>query len=256
MIDNILLTIANLLQPYPCLLISLLNLVVCDFCVFFAKRTFGLPGLFGCIVIFGILCNVQVLYATSYEIVSMPTFLGGVTMSSSFLACDLINKYYGPQVASKSVLICFFMQIIFISIIILTIGHKPLDLTIYKGVISEDALENNIKSIKNIFIPMPRLLIASYIAYISSQMSEIWMFKIIEKKGSYIAHNVVLFLSSVIIDTLFFTCIALVWLTDDPLSFKNFWRIFYVSCVVRVFCNIINSFLLRVECAKRFQKIL
>jgi uncharacterized integral membrane protein (TIGR00697 family) len=188
--------------------------------------------------LFSILGNIQVLYATTYEILNMKALLGTVTLSASFMASDLINKHYGPDNAKTAVFIGFVIQILFFMSILLTIGHKPLP----------EFMENTM-AMERIFLPIPRLLIASYIAYIASQLSEIWLYRTIDRiqiiKSHYIKHNVSLFLSSVVIDTAVFTTIGLVLLAEKPLSCSDSQQVFFSACIVRIFCNFINSLIVK-----------
>ena len=98
--------------------------------------------------------NIQVLYATSYEIINMPVLLGTVVFCSSFLACDIINVEYGQDKAKKAVYLTIFMDIFFLLSIILTLGHKPLHNNLFPGFgISETTLQHNMSAIQQIFIP-------------------------------------------------------------------------------------------------------
>ncbi len=252
MIDDLFAVIVDCLRLFPSLLISLVSIIVCDVGVVLAKRLGGIAGLCGCMVVFNVLGNIQVLYATSYEIINMPVLLGSVTLSASFLACDFINEYYGKKAATQSVFLSFFLQIVFFINIILTIGHKPLDLSVFKNFsMQEDVLVGNIKAIETVFFPIPRLLIASYLAYLVSQLSEVWLYRSFKLvtfiKSAYVKHNISLFISSVVVDTLLFTGIALVLLAADPLSWHDFQDICFSSSMIRIICNIVNSFILKAE---------
>jgi uncharacterized integral membrane protein (TIGR00697 family) len=168
----------------------------------------------------------------------MHALLGTVVLSASFMISDFINKYYGSDRAKTAIFVGFIMQILFFINILLTIGHKPLDIFI-----------ENTKAIEKIFLPIPRLLIASYIAYLASQLSEVWLYRAIERvqiiKNHYIKHNIALFLSSVVIDNLTFTVVGLVLLTKTPLPYEIFCDVFFSACIVRIFCNFINSLVVK-----------
>jgi uncharacterized integral membrane protein (TIGR00697 family) len=238
-IDSIFFEAVNILRGLPSISITLMSALFCSASVILIKKYFGYIGLCCCMGLFSIIGNIQVLYATTYEILNMKALLGTVTLSASFMVSDIVNKHYGSDKAKTSVFIGFVMQILFFNNILLTIGHKPLFSFVEIS-----------KSMEKIFLPIPRLLIASYIAYLASQLSEIWFYKSIDRiqiiKNHYVKHNLILFLSSVVIDTAVFTTIGLVILTETPLSYVDFQHVFFSACIVRIFCNFINSLTVKV----------
>lgn len=256
MLDNLFFEFSQWLHLFPSILISFISILICAFAVVFSKRYFGYAGLCCYMLLSTIIGNIQVLYATHYEIINMPVLLGTVALSSSFLCCDFINEYYGSDNAKKAIYLSFIIQIFFLLNIILTLGHKPLE---YAGTndfsTSKETLETNMKSIAQIFLPIPRLFIASYIAYLVSQLSEVWAYNSINKlsfiKSAYLKNNISLFFSSVILDTMLFTVIALVLLADEPLSNSDFWKICFSACSIRICCNFINSMFLKFEIKKQ-----
>jgi uncharacterized integral membrane protein (TIGR00697 family) len=207
------------------------------------------------LVIAAVLGNIQVLYATSYEIINMPVLLGTVTLSSSFFACDMINEFYGATKARQAIILSFVMQVFFVISILLTLGHVPLDYHTFQNFsIPEDTMNKNTTSIEQIFLQAPRLLIASFSAYLLSMLGETWLYRLINIKSDLVRNNISLFISSVIIDTSTFTFIGLVLLSDSPLSCSDFINIFSTACTIRIFCNIVNSVFLKNEKRTRSKK--
>ena len=190
--------------------------------------------------------NIQVLYATTYEILNMEVLLGTVIFCSTFLACDIINSKYGEQKARNAVYLTIIMDIFFLACIILTLGHKPIDHTQFSNFgISKSTIQANISAMQQIFLPIPRILIASYVAYLTSQLSEIFLFNLSKRisviRSQYVKHNVSLFISSVCVDTAVFTLIGMCILAPEPLNTTDFWQICTTAVVIRTLCNLANS---------------
>ncbi|MDR1488190.1 MAG: queuosine precursor transporter [Holosporales bacterium] len=247
MLDHLLYNVVDFLRLYPSIGITVFSSIISGFFVIQINRSFGYVGL-GCyMALMPILGNIQVLYATRYEIIDLPVFLGTISLSSSFLANDFINEFYGKDIAKKTVYLTFFIQIIFLVNIILTMGHKPLISENFS--IPQDIISKNINGIFQTFLPAPRLLIASYAAYLSSQLFEIWLYRAIKYvkfiKNTLILHNISLFFSSVIIDTIVFTSVSFCFLSESPLSYQDLCYICSSAIVIRIFCNFINSLFLK-----------
>ncbi len=245
-LDTFFFDFAEAMRQWSSLLISFMSIMVCDISVILSRKYFERVGLCCCMIVFSILGNIQVLYATSYEIINFPVLLGTVTLSGSFLACDLINEHYGKDKAKKSIYLSFFFQLLFFVNIIMTIGHKPIDLSAFPDFsMTQQEVTGNISAIEHVFLPIPRLLIASYVAYLTSQLCEVWAYRATKKmhfiKSDCLKHNLALFFSSVVIDTFLFTSIALILLAREPLSISSFWNICISSWIIRIVCNFINS---------------
>ena len=256
MIDNLFLDVSTYLRVLPSVFVSFLNFVLCLATIFILRKFFSYAGLCCYMILSTIIANIQILYATSYEILNMEVLLGTVVFCSSFLACDIINKEFGAEKARKAVYLTFVTDVFFLLNIMLTIGHKPLDYVIYPDFsIAKGTMDQNISAINQIFLPIPRLLIASYITYFVSQLSEIWFFNSIKKikiiKSEYIKHNAALFLSSILLDTLLFTGLGMWLMADEPLSLKDFWSICFSAIIIRVLCNLGNTMYMKMQYRKK-----
>jgi uncharacterized integral membrane protein (TIGR00697 family) len=242
--DDVFLTITNSLRSCPNLLTTFIAIVFCYAFVFFLKKRFGYIGLSSFIITANILGNIQVLYGTTYELVNLTTLLGTVTFSVSFLSSDLINENYGPHKAKQTILLGFWIQLLFLVNMLLTIGHTP----------NKDFIINA-EAMEKIFLPIPRFLIASYTAYLASQLSEIFLYNFSKQikigKNSCLKHNLSLFLSSVLIDTFVFTFIAMILLTNSPLSWSVFFDICFSSVMLRIICNFFTSIVLKIDIEKK-----
>ena len=251
MVDNLFHDFCVLLRGFPSVIVSVVTFLFCGIFILFAKRFFGFAGLCVYISLSTILANIQILYATSYEIIDMPVLLGTVTFSSVFLASDVINEKYGPEKARQATILSFFVQVCFFVNIMFTIGHKPLDYSVFKDFsISKEVMDQNMQAINQIFIPVPRLLIASYIAYLASQFTEIWAFNAVKKikiiNSKYIKHNLALTLSSIFVDNLIFTPVGLVFLSDNPLSMSDCIDICLSAVFIKLICNFGNTYIMQI----------
>lgn len=234
----------------PSLLVSFFTLAFCILSIILLSRRYQCLGLSSFLVICPIMANIQILYATTYEIVNLNVLLGTVVFGASFLANDLINQNYGSAAAKKAVMLSFIVQVIFMICMIFTLGHKPLDYSVNSDFsISKETMDSNIASLQNVFVPQVRFFIGSCIAFLISQLSEINLFNMMKKasflKYDYIRQNISLFISSILIDTLVFTAIALVLLTNEPLSFKDFLEICSSTILIRATCNLLNTAVLK-----------
>ena len=252
MVDNVFLEISAYLQGLPSIFVSLINFLVCIPVIFILLKYFGYAGLCSYMVLCAIIGNIQVLYATSYEVLNIETFLGTTIFCSSFFACDLINLKFGSHEAKKAVILTVITDLFFLLNIILTLGHKPLDYNLFSDFgIPRETIVKNIESIKQIFVPVPRLLLASYATYFISQTCEIAIFnkvkRIKSKRLNYILHNVSLFVSSIVVDTIIFTYFAFCFLSENSIALRDFWNICSASILIRFICNAVNSSIIKVK---------
>lgn len=250
MVDNLFFDITIYLRYLPSILISVFNFCVCIIAIKILADKFEYAGLCCYMVLSSIIANIQILYATSYEFLNAEVLLGTVIFCSSFLACDIINSRYGAEKARQAIYLTLVTDLFFLANIIFTIGHKPIDYSQYPEFsISKETIEKNMEAINTIFLPVPRLLISSYITYFISQISEIWLFNAIKKlkflKFEYIKHNISLFISSIFIDTLIFTSLGLCLMATEPLSLHDFWKICYSTLIIRAVCNLGNTFFMK-----------
>lgn len=246
MLDNLFLNFITYLQFLPNIFVSLINFIVCIIAVLVIHKKFGYSGLCAYIVLSSVIANIQVLYASSYELINMEVLLGTIIFCSSFLACDIINLEYGENKAKYALYLTMFTDVFFLINIILTLSHKPIDYTQYPEFsISKETMNNNIFAIKQIFLPVPRLLIASYVSYFCSQLIEIKLLSFIRKTNTILKHNLILFISNVFLDTLIFTFLGMCVLSNEPLNLHDFFKISASAILIRIICNFFNSFCIK-----------
>lgn len=126
------------------------------------KRAFGAEGLIAWVVIAAIIANVQVIKLV--ELFGLTTTLGNIVYAGSFLATDVIGEVWGPRRARRTVLLglCAIMSATVLMNLALQFEPSPVDE-------SQGALAL-------IFGLLPRIAVASAIAYAVSQLHDVWAF--------------------------------------------------------------------------------
>lgn len=172
-------------------------------------RLFGDIGLYIYSATATILANIQVLKLGTISFFPEPIALGTITFSTVFLTSDIITEHYGKEAAYKSVWINFFIQIITTVIMLFIIGTKPIEGDVFHHALTV------------LFLPSPRLIMASLIAFVASQLLEITLFQAISNisngKMLWLRTNASVMISS-LIDNIIFSSLAWVILAPNPVS--------------------------------------
>jgi hypothetical protein len=187
--------------------------------VIFAYRLFGKTGLYIWTAVGVILANIQVM--KTIQVFGMVTALGNVIYSSLFLVTDIINENYSKKDAQKAVWIGFFVLIATTILMQLTIQFIPHE---------SDFLSEHISVI---FSFLPRIAIASLIAYIISQSHDVWFFsklKIKHKTRNLWLRNNLSTITSQLLDNLIFTLIAFI----GVFSWDIIGQIFLTSMIIKI----------------------
>ena len=158
-------------------------------------KLFKKTGLFIWIGISAILGNIQVL--KTIELFGHISTLGNIIYATSFLATDILSENYGKKEATKGILVGFLTLItttLMMYMCLLFIPH------------ASDFANN---ALKTIFSVMPRITMASLIAYTVSQIHDTNAYEFWKKKTGkiFIANNLSTIISQMI-DTILFTTIA------------------------------------------------
>ena len=166
--------------------------------ILFAYRFFGKLGLYIWIPIATILANIQVLKMV--DLLSIGVTLGNITYASSFLVTDILSENYGEKSARKAVFIGFFSLAATIIIMQIALMFKPNEFDFIQ------------ESLKNIFAVLPRIALASLIAYGISQFHDVWAYELWRKlfpgmKFLWLRNNASTLVSQ-LLDSVIFTSIA------------------------------------------------
>ena len=224
--DLLILPIANYLQSLSGEMLSIISFAIGVAVMLLMFRLFGLVGLYVYSSTATITANIQVLKLMTFASMSEPVALGTATFSTIFLCNDIITEHYGAAAAKKNIWLSFTTQILITITMVIAIGFKT-----YGNDQAHDA-------ISTLFLPAPRLLIASLVAFVVSQLFNINIFQAISKfykeKMLWLRSNVALIVSE-LIDNIIFSTLAWVILAPTP-----------VSTTTLIYTYILGTYILRV----------
>jgi uncharacterized integral membrane protein (TIGR00697 family) len=168
------------------------------FSIILAYRLFGKTGLYIWIPIATILANIQVLKMV--DLLTIGVTLGNITYASSFLVTDILSENYGAKSARKAVFIGFFSLAATVIIMNIALAFKPNEFDFIH------------ESLNNIFAILPRIALASLVAYGVSQLHDVWAYNFWRKffpgdKFIWVRNNFSTMVSQ-LIDSVLFTFIA------------------------------------------------
>jgi hypothetical protein len=125
-------------------------------------RLFGRPGLYGLIVMNIIICNLQVM--KMIDLFGLTTTLGNVLYASVFFATDVMSEMYGPREARRGVLLGFVMLVLATLYMQIALRFAPAPADFIQP------------ALKEVFALFPRVALASMLAYLVSQLHDVWAF--------------------------------------------------------------------------------
>ncbi|MGB4192259.1 MAG: queuosine precursor transporter [Rickettsiales bacterium] len=190
-------------------ILSLISFTIGVIVMLVMLRFFGVSGLYVYSAAATIMANIQVLKLMNSSLLSEPVALGTATFSTIFLANDIITEHYGVEAAKKNIWLSFATQILVAATMITVIGFKP---------IANDTAHDAISAL---FLPAPRILIASLAAFVISQLFNIsifqWLSKLCKEKMLWLRSNIAL-MSSELLDNIIFSTLAWVILSPNPVG--------------------------------------
>lgn len=164
-----------------------------------AYRLFGKTGLYVWTAVAVILANIQVM--KTIGMFGLMTALGNIIYSSTFLTTDIISENYSKKEARKAVWIGFFVLISVTVVMQITLFFEPH---------SSDTMS---PALAQVFGILPRIAIASIVAYLISQNVDVVFYNFLKKKTKHIwIRNNLSTMVSQFIDNVIFTWIAFVGL--------------------------------------------
>ena len=181
-------------------LLWLLMLLINFSAIMLSYRIWGKLGLFIWVPISVIIANIQV--TKTINLFGLEATLGNIVYATSFLVTDILSENYTKKEAAKAVSIGFFSLLTMTIVMNVAIWFIPAD---------SDFIQS---SMKELFSLMPRIALASLVAYGFSQFHDIWAYDFWKKRrpdAKYIwLRNNASTMVSQIIDTLLFTSIAFI----------------------------------------------
>ena len=161
-------------------------------------RLFGLAGLYAFAALALVIADIQVLKRV--EILGLAATLGNVVFSTTFLITDIVSEIYGKAKAKIAVGIGFFSMLVFLVLSQLTLAFIPS---------AGDWAHPHLVALLSL---IPRITIASLVAYLISNTHDVWAYQVWRKKFPSIRHiwirNNASTILSQLLDTAVFSLIA------------------------------------------------
>lgn len=212
-------------------LLTIMTFGLCAIAILGLLRFYGLLGLYVYNAMALVVANIQVLRLTTFEHFSEPVALGTVLFSTTFFVNDLISEHYGPKMAIKCVTIGFWIQLLMVFWMVLTLGHPVIS-----------SADNTQSALMQLFTPSLRIFVASIIAYWCSQWLDVFIFArlrtITKGKFLWLRQNVSMFVAG-FVDTLIFSALAWRWFSETPYAWGELFITFVISAqIIRFFINL------------------
>jgi uncharacterized integral membrane protein (TIGR00697 family) len=216
-------------------LLWILLLIITFLGILLAYRMFGKIGLFAWVGVAIILANIQVM--KTVQIFGLVTAMGNIIYGTIFFATDVLNENYGKKEAQKAVWIGFFVLIFATIVMQISLNFVP------------DESDLLSPALQEIFGFLPRIAVASLIAYLISQFHDVWAFNFWKKKtkGKYLwLRNNASTMVSQLIDNVVFTGIAFVGLFglfgwEQVFEWSIIFQIFIVSYVMKFIVAVLDT---------------
>lgn len=195
-------------------------------------RFFGKAGLLAFNVLATILANIEVLMLVNAFGIEMT--LGNVLFASTFLITDIMSENHSRKDANKAVIISTIASVMFIFISQMWLLYTP------------SAADWASPSIRTIFSSTPRIVCASLVVYLISQLVDVWLyhkwwdlcrryFKD-ERKGLWIRNNGSTLISQ-LINTALYTFLAFY----GTYSAQTLLSIFVSSYIIYFFTSTLDT---------------
>lgn len=188
-----------------------------------AFKLFKKQGMFAWIAMASILANIQVI--KTIEIFGFVTTLGNIIYGSSFLATDILSECYSEKEARQGVFIGIFTILVTTVIMQVCLQFQP-----HPTDIANEALDT-------IFSILPRITIASIIAYFFSQTFDVWLYNYLKTKFPkylWLRNNGSTMVSQ-LIDNMLFTLIAFYGVFTNEVVIQIFVTTYLMKWLVALF---------------------
>lgn len=159
-------------------------------------RFFGRTGLYIWIAIAAIVANIQV--SKTITLFGLTATLGNIVYAGSFLATDILSERYGPAAAKRGVGVGFFAIAAVTALMQLALLFQPA---------ASDTMHS---SLSLVFGVLPRIAIASLLAYVVAQRHDVWAYQFWRERfpGPLWLRNNLSTVVSQLIDSVLFTLVA------------------------------------------------
>ena len=194
-------------------------------------KVFGKTGLFAWIALGTVLANIQVTKSIDFQLgnIVIAATLGNIMYGTLFLVTDALGEKYGLRQARKAVFIGFFSLVATVIVMTMSLWFTP----------NADDFAHD--SLVTIFSIVPRIALGSLVAYLISQMFDVYLFQSIKKrwpedKYLYI-RNIGSTTVSQFLDTIIFVPIAFLGL----FPFEVVVEIFITTYVIKLIVAILDT---------------
>lgn len=230
------------LHKLPPELIWVALLIFCFSTILILHRIFGAVGLYMYMSIAIIGGNLHVLKITQFSVFPDPVALGTILFSTTFLCTDILNEYHSREKARKAVWLGFSALVLFNVFLFAALSFRPL--LPDEGDIGARAAQMH-DHMTAVFLPAPAILLASIIAYLVSQLNDIWVFSRLRQatqgRWLWLRNNVSTWISA-LVDSILFSVLAFVVLAPDPVP----WNVLIFTYILgtyglRVFVAVLDS---------------
>lgn len=179
------------------LILSIIYLILTFTLTVLCYKYFGKTGLFIWICILIVMANIQTIKISDFFGFSLS--LGNIVYAGIFLSTDILNQKYGKKSAETSVKLSFIVMIIFTILMYIFLYFIP------------NAYDTSQSSLETIFNIMPRIAIASLLAYFISQFIDIHIFDKLKQKYNkiWLSNNASTIIGQTI-DTIIFVSAAFI----------------------------------------------
>lgn len=206
-------------------------------------RFFGRNGLLAFNVLATLLANIEVLILVRAFGIEMT--LGNVLFASTFLITDILSENHSRKDAQRAVILSTLCSVVFIALSQMWLLYTPSENDIVSG------------SFHKIFASTPRIVCASLIVYLISQLTDVWLYHKWwdwcrkkfgdEKKGLWIRNNGSTMISQ-LINTLLYTFFAFYGTYDISTLLSIFISSYLIYVVTSLldtpfvyWCRVINE---------------
>lgn len=223
--------LVNYINNLPIEISWLVFLLFCFISILIFLKLFGENGIYVYTSIAIVVANIQLVKIVQFSFFIDPIPLGTALFASTFLCTDILAEYYDSSKAKKNVYIGLASFLLVTLFMIFTLGFKPI----------ENQIQN---SLKLIFLPLPIFFIASMIAYLSSQLFDVWFFTKISiltnKNYLWFRNNFSTIISS-LLDNIIFSIFAWIILNPNPENLKTVTGFIFGTYILRIFIAFIDT---------------
>lgn len=232
------------LNALPPELIWIAQLLACFGGILLFLRLFGPAGLCVFMALAVIGANIEVLKVVDFALLPEPVALGTVLFASSYLCTDILTEYYGRHWAHRAVWLGFFGLLVFIIFMFLGMGFTPLSPEVAAETGTDWALGMQ-EHLAAVFTPTPIFFVAGMAAYLISQFSDVWIYRLVRRltagRALWLRNNASTILSA-LLDNAIFSLLAWIVLNPDPLPLSTvIWTYIIGTWVLRVAVAVLDT---------------